>query len=316
MSPSSRPMCSHYYRNGHDATSCFMWVSSPNGGPIQAPQVEPPMQQAASDEEGEQAALEQHTARRVPDKVHFWNKSIQLKDFISKTTHIQTHTIQFGEISWRQQGGEGQLSHQQYQQNKQSSITAPPGFQSQSPCNPFNGPPVIGPFPSDQPSLKPIPLRSPVNHSSKLGPISHRPSSADPLPCGLMLSSPPNASSDASSGGSPPIPGPTLPRTPIPGPAPFGSPSSGPAAAAPGHLILQPLLACKLVKRRATCISPSPPCLLPHLVLEKVHVLKLFRHDSKILTAILSGRLLYPVLLLHLPPRTSQVSPIIRYYTV
>ncbi|KAI5668993.1 hypothetical protein M9H77_18846 [Catharanthus roseus] len=35
-------------------------------------------------------------------------------------------------FSWRQQGGEGQLGQQQYQQNKQSSMTTPPGFQSQS----------------------------------------------------------------------------------------------------------------------------------------------------------------------------------------
>ncbi|KAI5663351.1 hypothetical protein M9H77_22676 [Catharanthus roseus] len=34
-------------------------------------------------------------------------------------------------FSWKQQGGEGQLGQQQYQQNKQPGMTAPPGFQSQ-----------------------------------------------------------------------------------------------------------------------------------------------------------------------------------------
>ncbi|KAI5681054.1 hypothetical protein M9H77_02281 [Catharanthus roseus] len=34
-------------------------------------------------------------------------------------------------FSWRQQGGESQLGKQQYQKNKQSGMTAPPGFQSQ-----------------------------------------------------------------------------------------------------------------------------------------------------------------------------------------
>ncbi|KAI5666646.1 hypothetical protein M9H77_16499 [Catharanthus roseus] len=45
------------------------------------------------------------------------------------TTHIQTCTIQAGEIM--QQGTEGQLGQQQYQQNKQSAMTVSPGFQSQ-----------------------------------------------------------------------------------------------------------------------------------------------------------------------------------------
>ncbi|KAI5676310.1 hypothetical protein M9H77_07260 [Catharanthus roseus] len=34
-------------------------------------------------------------------------------------------------FSWRQQGGEVQLGQQQYQQNRQSGMTTPPGFQSQ-----------------------------------------------------------------------------------------------------------------------------------------------------------------------------------------
>ncbi|KAI5681730.1 hypothetical protein M9H77_02958 [Catharanthus roseus] len=50
----------------------------------------------------------------------------------NRMTHIQTRTIQAGEITWRQQGGEVQLGQQQYQQNRQSGMTTPPGFQSQS----------------------------------------------------------------------------------------------------------------------------------------------------------------------------------------
>ncbi|KAI5672667.1 hypothetical protein M9H77_13031 [Catharanthus roseus] len=62
------------------------------------------------------------------------NVDLSLKvDALSKKFDqlLALNTLPTNSPNVQQQGGEGQLGQQQYQQNKQPGMTAPPGFQSQ-----------------------------------------------------------------------------------------------------------------------------------------------------------------------------------------